>query len=54
MNGKSDRQFIADAVDGEEAFGGAFVVGEFLAQLNDHLVEGAGRAVVIIAPDFVE
>src|SRR5689334_3634019 len=34
--------------------GFAAVVAQFFSQLDDYLVERAGRAVVVLAPDFVE
>jgi len=47
-------EFVADAVDGEEVFGGVAVVAEFFSQLDDDLIQGASGAVIILAPDFVE
>lgn len=35
-------------------FGFAAVVAEFFAELHDDLIESARRAVIIVAPDFIQ
>src|ERR1035441_2157161 len=47
-------QLVTDAVDGEQVFRFAAVVTEFFAKLHDDLVQRAGGAVIIVAPDFVQ
>ena len=46
--------FVTDAVDGEQVFRFAAVVAEFFAELHDDLVQRARRAVIIVAPDFIQ
>ena len=41
-------------MDGQQVFGFAAVVAKFLAELHDDLVQHARRAVIIVAPDFVQ
>jgi hypothetical protein len=50
----SQNQFISDPVDGEQVFRLVSVVSDFLAQLDDCLVQGAGGAEVIVAPDIIK
>lgn len=57
--GRCDRnalpaEFVADAVDGEEVFGFGAVVAQFFSQLDNYLVEGARRAIIVLAPDFIQ
>lgn len=53
-NLRSNLQAIAERVNGEQMprLGGN--VFDLLPQLHDQLIEGAGGAVVIDAPDFVQ
>ncbi len=50
----SSDQFITDAVNGEQMLRLAAVVAEFFAELDDDLVQGAGGAIIIAAPGFVQ
>src|SRR5436309_3013509 len=50
----SGREFVPNAVDGQDVFRFFAVVAEFFSQLNDDLVESAGGSVVAVAPDLVQ
>jgi hypothetical protein len=50
----SGKQFVADAMDSQQMFGGVPIIAEFFSQLNDDLVESASGAKVIVTPYVVE
>ncbi len=45
---------IAFAIDGEDVLGGGGILFQFLAQLKDVVVHGAGGRITIIAPDLIQ
>ena len=47
-------ELIPLAVNGEDVFGGGRIFLQFLAQLKDVIVHGAGRWVNVIAPDHIQ
>src|ERR1035437_418185 len=51
---KLKHEFVADAVDGQKVFGVVAVIPQLLSQLHNDLVQGAGGAVIAVAPDFIE
>jgi len=51
---RSRQEFVADAVDGPEVTGRGVVVAGLSAQLDGDLIQRAGGAEIVAAPDFVE
>ena len=48
------QQFVTHAMNGEEVLRLAAVVSQLFPQLHNHLVESAGRSVIVVAPNFVQ